>query len=285
MRFLAWLDAPSTNRMLQVLDSSHLLHATSHRGEFLQRLRIDVVDVAVIDPLLGAHGDRDVDVSIAPTLLAAAPKAAVIVYGHPVQPVVAELGHIARNHRTLFVARGARDEPAQLRLAVALATAVDPTFELLARLRSPLARLPRPLSRAIALALERPEEVHRVSDLAFATGRSERTLNRWLDNVGLHSAGHFVTAAQLLYAYRLLRQPRSRVADVADRLGYASVNHFREAVRRAIRCSPRELRTMTSEAFADSVSTWLEQGDVRRGRVSAVAMGAVSSDLIRGEAQ
>jgi hypothetical protein len=213
MRFLAWLDAPLVNRLLQVLDANHLLHSTSRRDEFLQRLRDELVDVAVIDPSLGAHGTRDADSSIAPTLLAVAPKAAVIVYGQPVQHVVAELGLIARNHRTLFVVRGARDEPAQLRLAVALATAVDPTFELLARLESLLAKLPGPLSRAIALALERPEDIHRVSDLAFATGKSERTLNRWLDNVGLHSAGYFVTAAHLLYAYRLLRQP-SRVSCV-----------------------------------------------------------------------
>ena len=282
MRFLAWLDAPLVNRLLQVLDANHLLHSTSRRDEFLQRLRDELVDVAVIDPSLGAHGTRDADSSIAPTLLAVAPKAAVIVYGQPVQHVVAELGLIARNHRTLFVVRGARDEPAQLRLAVALATAVDPTFELLARLESLLAKLPGPLSRAIALALERPEDIHRVSDLAFATGKSERTLNRWLDNVGLHSAGYFVTAAHLLYAYRLLRQPRSRVADVAERLGYASVNHFREAVRRAIHCSPRELRAMDSEAFADSVATWLAQENAHAGRAS-VAAGGISSGLVRSE--
>lgn len=260
MRFLAWLDAPLTNRLSQVLDGNHFLDATTRRDEFLQRLREELVDVAVVDPSLAAHGARDADTSIAATLLAIAPKAAVIVYGQPVQHVVAELGLIARNHRTLFVVRGARDEPSQLRLAVTLATAVDPTFDLLSRLQSPLAKLPGALSRAIALALERPEDIHRVSDLAFATGKSERTLNRWLDTVGLHSAGYFVTAAHLLYAYRLLRQPRSRVADVADRLGYASVNHFREAVRRAIRCSPRELRLMNSEVFAESVAGWLARG-------------------------
>lgn len=257
MRFLAWLDAPQARRLSQVLDAKHVLYATPRRDEFLQRLREELVDVAVVDPSLAAHVARDLPGSIASPLLAIAPRAAVIVYSHAVQHVVAELALIARNHRTLFVVRGARDEPAQLRLAVALATAADPTFELLSRLQSPLAKLPGALSRAITLALERPEDIHRVSDLAFATGKSERTLNRWLDTVGLHSAGYFVTAAHLLYAYRLLRQPQSRVAAVADRLGYASVNHFREAVRRAIRCSPRELRVMDSEAFAESVAGWL----------------------------
>lgn len=272
MQFLAWLDAPPVNRLSQVLDGNHVLHATTRRDEFLQRLREELVDVAVIDPSLAAHGARDIEASIASPLLATAPNAFVIVYGQPVQHVVAELGLIARNHRTLFVARGAQDETSQLRLAVALATSVDPTFELLARLQSTLAKLPGPLSRAITLALERPEDIHRVSDLAFATGKSERTLNRWLDSVGLHSAGYFVTAAHLLYAYRLLRQPRSRVADVADRLGYASVNHFREAVRRAIHCSPRELRVMDSEVFANSVADWL----ARSGSLTAPSDVGVS---------
>jgi AraC-like DNA-binding protein len=268
MRFLAWLDTPLVNRLSQALNGSHVLHATPYRDEFLQRLGEEAVDVAVIDPSLAVHGARDIAASIASPLLAIAPRAAVIVYSHPVQHVVAELGLIARNHRTLFVVRGARDEPSQLRLAVALATAADPTLDVLSRLRGPLAKLPGPVSRAIALALERPEDVHRVSDLAFATGKSERTLNRWLDTAGLHSAGYFVTAAHLLYAYRLLRQPRSRIADVADRLGYASVNHFREAVRRAIRCSPRELRQMDSEVFAETVASWLARAASVSSRVS-----------------
>ncbi|HEX6051266.1 MAG TPA: hypothetical protein VFZ21_18425, partial [Gemmatimonadaceae bacterium] len=135
------------NRLSQVLDGNHVLHATARRDEFLQRLREELVDVAVIDPSLASHGARDVEASIASPLLAIAPNAFVIVYGQPVQPVVAELGLIARNHRTLFVARGAHDEAAQLRLAVALATSVDPTFELLSRLQSALAKLPGPLSR------------------------------------------------------------------------------------------------------------------------------------------
>jgi AraC-like DNA-binding protein len=260
MRFLAWLNAPLVSRLVQVVEGTHQVHATSRRDEFLKCLREEVVDVAVIDPSLEVPDARRPDTSIALALLAAAPNAAVIVYGYPVQHVVAELGTIARNHRALFVARDARDEASQLRLAVTLATAADPTFELLARLRPPFAKLPTTVARALALTLEHPEDVHRVADVAFAAGKSERTLNRWLDTVGLHSAGYFVTAAHLLYAYRLLRQPRTRVADVAERLGYASVNHFREAVRRAIGCSPRELRGMHSNAFAERVAAWLARG-------------------------
>lgn len=260
MRFLAWLNAPLVSRLVQVVEGAHQIEVTNRRDEFLKCLRDHVVDVAVIDPSLEAPDRRRSDSPVALALAASAPNAAVIVYGHPVQHVVAELGTIARNHRVLFVARDARDEVAQLRLAVRLATAPDPTFELLTRLRPPLARLPNTLARALVLTLEHPEDVHRVADVASAAGKSERTLNRWLDSVGLHSAGHFVTAAHLLYAYRLLRQPRIRVADVAERLGYASVNHFREAVRRAIGCSPREIRLMHSNAFAERMATWLARG-------------------------
>lgn len=260
MLFLAWLNAPLVTRLVQVVDRTHQVRATSHRDEFLRCLREDAIDVAVVDPCLANYDARRPDASIAIALLADAPNAAVIVYGPPIQRVVTEIGTFARNHRTLFVVRDARDELAQLRLAVTLATSVNPTFELLARLQSPFAKLPGTVARALALALEHPEDVHRVADVAFAAGKSERTLNRYLDNVGLHSAGYFVTAAHLLYAYRLLRQPRTRVADVAERLGYASVNHFRESVRRAIGCSPRELRGMHSDAFADRVASWLARG-------------------------
>ena len=260
MFFLAWLNAPLVTRLVQVVDGTHQVHATSRRDEFLKCLREETVDVAVIDPSLAASDTRHTDSSIALALLSAAPNASVIIYGHPIQRVVAELGTIARNHRALFVARDSRDELSQLRLAVTVATAIDPTFELLTRLQSPFAKLPPTVARALALALQHPEDVHRVADVAFAAGTSERTLNRYLDTVGLHSAGYFVTAAHLLYAYRLLRQPRTRIADVAERLSYASVNHFREAVRRAIGVSPRELRAMHSDAFAERVATWLARG-------------------------
>lgn len=260
MRFLAWLNAPLVSRLVQVVEGMHQIHVTNRRDEFLRCLRDDAVDVAVIDPSLEIPEGGRPDASIALALLSAAPNAAVIVYGYPVQHVVTELGTIARNHRALFVVRDARDEAAQLRLAVTLATAADPTFELVARLRPPFAKLPTAVARALVGALEHPEDVHRVADVASAAGKSERTLNRWLDSVGLHSAGYFVTAAHLLYAYRLLRQPRIRVADVAERLGYASVNHFREAVRRAIGCSPRELRLMHSNAFAERMAKWLARG-------------------------
>ncbi len=259
MLFLAWLNAPLVTRLIRVVEATHQVRATNRRDEFLETLRQQAVDVVVIDPSLSASDAGHADVSVALALVTVAPNASVIVYGYPVQRVVAELGTIARNHRAFFVARDSRDEVAQLRLAVTLATAADPTFELLARLQSPFAKLPSLVARALALALERPEDVHRVSDVAFAAGKSERTLNRHLDHVGLHSAGHFVTAANLLYAYRLLRQPRTRVNDVAERLDYASVNHFREAVRRSIGCSPRELRTMHADILAERIAAWLSR--------------------------
>ena len=259
MLFLAWLNAPLVTRLMRVVDVTHQVRATSRRDEFLEMLRQEAVDVVVIDPSLSPSDTRHADVSVALALLAAVPNASVIVYGYPVQHVVAELGTIARNHRALFVARDSRDELSQLRLAVTVATAADPTFELLARLQSPFAKLPSLVARALALALEHPEDVHRVADVAFAAGKSERTLNRYLDHVGLHSAGYFVTAANLLYAYRLLRQPRTRVNDVAERLDYASVNHFREAVRRSIGCSPRELRAMHADILAERIATWLSR--------------------------
>ena len=278
MYFLAWLNAPLVSRLVQVVEGMHHVHATSRRDEFLGCLRELAVDVVVIDPSLQPPDRRRSESSIAIALASAAPNAAVIIYGYPVQHVVAELGTIARNHRVLFVARDARDETAQLRLAVRLATAPDPTFELLTRLRPPLARLPNTLARALVLTLEHPEEVHRVADVASAAGKSERTLNRWLDSVGLHSAGYFVTAAHLLYAYRLLRQPRIRVADVAERLGYASVNHFREAVRRAIACSPRELRLMHSHAFADRMASWLAREPERSGPNTTAALRPAATE-------
>jgi AraC-like DNA-binding protein len=242
---------------VQTLDSTHQVRATSRRDEFLKFLGEDAVDVAVIDPSLAASDTRHTDASIALALVSAAPNASVIVYGYPIQRVISELGTIARNHRAMFVARDARDEMSQLRLAVSLATTVDPTFDLVARLQPHFTKLPETVARALSLALEHPQDVHRVADVAFAAGKSERTLNRYLDGVGLRSAGYFVTAAHMLFAYRLLRQPRTRIADVAEKLGYASVNHFRESVRRAIRCSPRELRVMHSDAFAERVALWL----------------------------
>ena len=52
MQFLAWLNAPLVTRLVQVVDSTHQVHATSRREEFLKYLGDEAVDVAVIDPSL-----------------------------------------------------------------------------------------------------------------------------------------------------------------------------------------------------------------------------------------
>ena len=130
MLFLAWLNAPLVTRFTHAVDGLHQVQLSNSRDEFLVGLREHAVDVAVIDPSLVGYDARNPEASIAVALLASAPNASVIIYGYPTQRVVAELGTIARNHHTLFVVRDARDEAAQLRFAVSVATSVNPTFEL-----------------------------------------------------------------------------------------------------------------------------------------------------------
>src|SRR5207244_750299 len=84
-----------------------------------------------------------------------------------------------------------------------------------------LAPLPSELRWVLEEALRLPGEVQTVGQVAVRARVDRRTCERWFTRVGLPSPRHFLSAARVLYAHRLLQDPGFTIEDVAKRLGYA----------------------------------------------------------------
>jgi AraC-like DNA-binding protein len=80
-----------------------------------------------------------------------------------------------------------------------------------------------------------------VASLAFAAGTSVRSLQRRMAREGFHFS-ELLEACRLDAAQRLLSDPRNKVIEVADRLGYRDAANFTRAFRRWTGASPREFR-------------------------------------------
>jgi len=69
--------------------------------------------------------------------------------------------------------------------------------------------------------LRAPADLQTVQQVAARARVDRRTFERWFARLGLPSPRHFLAAARVLYAHRLLQDPGFTVEDVAQRLGYA----------------------------------------------------------------
>ena len=82
-----------------------------------------------------------------------------------------------------------------------------------------------------------------------------RTCERWFTRVGLPSPRHFLAAARVLYAHRLLQDPGFTVEDVAQRLGYAQVKTLQQHARAYLGLTAGEMRlSLTPEQALEQVA-------------------------------
>jgi transcriptional regulator GlxA family with amidase domain len=73
--------------------------------------------------------------------------------------------------------------------------------------------------------------------------------------VGLPSPRHFLAAARVLYAHRLLQDPGFTVEDVAQRLGYAQVKTLQQHARAYLGLTAGEMRlSLTPEQALEMVA-------------------------------
>jgi transcriptional regulator GlxA family with amidase domain len=77
--------------------------------------------------------------------------------------------------------------------------------------------------------------------------------------VGLPSPRHFLSAARVLYAHRLLQDPGFTIEDVAERLGYAQTKTLQLHARAYLGLTAGEMRLSldSGEALARVVHRFL----------------------------
>jgi transcriptional regulator GlxA family with amidase domain len=118
-------------------------------------------------------------------------------------------------------------------------------------------------------ALRTPDEVQTIQQVAARARVDRGTCARWFARAGLPSPRHFLAAARVLYAHRMLQDPGFTIEDVAERLGYAQVKTLQQHARTYLGLTAGEMRLSLS---ADEATRHIVQGfltPAQRGTAAA----------------
>jgi AraC-like DNA-binding protein len=134
------------------------------------------------------------------------------------------------------------DHPARLQEVLGHEETRSTSQLLLDQLAWALAPLPSELRWVLEAVLRSPGEVQTVQQVAARARVDRRTFERWFTRVGLPSPRHFLAAARVLYAHRLLQDPGFTIEDVAQRLGYAQTKTLQLHARAYLGLTAGEMR-------------------------------------------
>jgi len=134
------------------------------------------------------------------------------------------------------------DHPARLREVLAHEEARSASRQLLDQLAAVLAPLPSELRWVVEEVLRAPAELQTVQQVAARARVDRRTFERWFARLHLPSPRHFLAAARVLYAHRLLQDPGFTIDDVAQRLGYAQTKTLQLHARSYLGLTAGEMR-------------------------------------------
>ena len=208
----------------------------------LSAIRTRPVELAVVDPLLPGEA-RGQEIERLHLLFPSLPLILYTTLTPQLASVLLALGHQGIRH---VVFARFDDHPARLNEVLAREEARASSQQLLAQLAGALAPLPPGLRWILEETLRKPEEVQTVQQLAARAGIDRRTCERWFTRVGLPSPRHFLAAARVLYAHRLLQDPGFTIEDVSQRLGYARVKTLQQHSRTYLGLTAGEMRLSLS---------------------------------------
>jgi len=234
-------------------------------GQVLDTIRLRPVELVVVDPLLGGE-PRSQEIERLRQFFPSLPLILYTSLTPELASVLLTLGK--RGIREVVFAR-LDDHPTRLREALEREYASASSQQFLEQLAGALAPLPTELRWVLEEALRTPEEVQTVQHLALRAAVDRRTCERWFTRARLPSPRHFLAAARVLYAHRLLRDPGFTVEDVAKRLGYTRVKTLQQHARTYLGLTAGEMRLSLSadEALETVLRRFLPGG--LTGAVSA----------------
>lgn len=230
-------------------------------GEALTTIRSRPVELAVVDPLLqGSASAQEIE-----RLRVLFPSLPLILYttlSPETASVLLTLGQRGIRH-VVFVRYD--DHPLRLREVLGKEEARAASQLFLEQLAGALAPLPKELRWVLEEALQAPTTAQTVGQVAARARVDRRTCERWFTRVGLPSPRHFLAAARVLYAHRLLQDPGFTVEDVAQRLGYSQVKTLQQHARAYLGLTAGEMRLSLSpdDALARVVRRFAEPVQAR----------------------
>ena len=207
-------------------------------GEALATIRTRPVELAVVDPLLAGRAS-ECEIERLRVMFPSLPFILYTTLTPETAAVLLALGQRGIRH-VVFVRYD--DYPAHLRRVLAEEEARSTSRQLLDQLAWALAPLPAELRWVLEEVLQSPAEVQTVQQVAARARVDRRTFERWFTRLGLPSPRHFLAAARVLYAHRLLRDPGFTIEDVAERLGYAQTKTLQLHARTYLGLTVGEMR-------------------------------------------
>jgi len=200
------------------------------------------VELAVVDPLLSGEA-RTQEIERLRVLFPSLPLMLYTTLTPQTAGVLLALGQRGIRH---VVFTRFDDHATRLRDLLAREEARSASQQLLNQLAGALAPLPSELRWVLEEALRSPGEVQTVGQVASRARVDRRTCQRWFTRIGLPSLRHFLAAARVLYAYRLLQDPGFTVEDVAQRLRYSQVKTLQLHAREYLGLTAGEMRLSLS---------------------------------------
>ncbi len=208
----------------------------------LAAIRARPVELAVVDPLRSSRPAAP-EIERLRVLFPSLPLVLYTALTPGTASVLLTLGQRGIRH---VVFANCDDHPSRLQEVLSQEEAHSASRQLLDRLAAALAPLPSQLRWVLEGALRSPAEVQTVSQVAQRAQVDRRTCQRWFTRLGLPAPRHFLAAARLLYAHRLLRDPGFTIEDVATRLGYAQTKTLQQHARTYLGLTAGEMRLSLS---------------------------------------
>src|SRR6266852_6233634 len=207
-------------------------------AEALSTIRTRPVELAVVDPLLSGE-PRTHEIERLRVLFPSLPLVLYTTLTPRTAGVLLTLGQRGIEH---VVFANYDDHPSRLAEVLGQEEARSSSRRLLDQLADALAPLPSELRWVLEEALRAPGQVQTVGQVALRARVDRRTCERWFTRVGLPSPRHFLSAARVLYAHRLLQDPGFTIEDVAKRLGYAQTKTLQLHARAYLGLTAGEMR-------------------------------------------
>lgn len=216
----------------------------------LDAIRGQPVELAVVDPALSGE-PRSQEIERLRVLFPSLPLMLYTNLTPQMGAVLLQLGQRGIRH---IVFSRFDDHPERLREVLTNEGALAASQTFLDQLGDALAPLPSELLWVLQAVLRAPAEVQTVSQLADRARVDRRTCQRWFTRVGLPSPRHFLAAARVLYAHRLLQDPGFTIEDVARRMGYSQARTLQLHARTYLGLTAGEMRlSLTPEHALDRV--------------------------------
>jgi AraC-like DNA-binding protein len=219
---------------------------TMRWGEVVDLICRQAIELAVVDPLLSGE-PRSQEIERLRLLFPSLPVMLYTTFTPALAPVLLTLGR--QGVREVVFSR-IDDHPEGLRGVLEREQARACSQQLLDQIATAFTPLRAEIRWVLEAALRAPEEVQTVEQLAASAGVGRRTCERWFMRAGMPSPRHFLAAARVLYAHRLLQDPGFTVEDVAKRLGYSQVRTLQQHARLYLGLTAGEMRLSLSPEAA-----------------------------------